>query len=202
MKALVPLFGALLLMVLLCSIPQPSGGTPTCGERPVVNLPLSLRQINWLGPRGTGSCAWASLVTDLNWRGEFDLAQRVRATHGDGVTVQSLCQGLSNDGVPYVWTAGKNNVEFLEQALAGRRGVLVGVNWKNPSEPANHMVELAHLDSQWACVIDCNYPKQDRWMTRDEFLVQFEGTGSIGFVPLYPAVPPLANQYKVLGVTP
>lgn len=185
-----------LVLLLMFTVVEPQGSYSAYmggTERPVANVPVALRQINWLGPHGSGSCAWASLITDLNWSGEFARAQRVRATHGDGVTVQSLCAGLTRDGVPYVWTSGRNDVAFLEQALAGRRGVLCGVNWEEPTKEANHMIVLSHLDAQSAAIIDPNYPSRDRWMTRDEFLSVWFGTGSIGFVPLYSAVPPMSK---------
>jgi hypothetical protein len=186
-----------LVILLMFTVVEPQGnvsGSFMGGtERPVANVPVALRQINWLGPHGSGSCAWASLATDLNWEGEYALAKRIRATHGDGVSVKSLCAGLTAEHIPFAWSSGKGDVAFLEAALAGRRGVLCGVNFEHPVDDANHMVVLSHLDAQSAALIDPNYPSRDRWMTREEFLSLWSSTGSIAFVPLYSPTNPLAH---------
>ena len=149
MKHFFALVGSLLLMVLLCATPPQAGDVLVASERPVVNLPQSLRQINWLGRQGQGSCAWASLIMDLNWSCEFAEAQRIRSFYGDGVTVSSLCSALDREQVPYVCTARKNNVELLEQAVSGRRAVLVGVNWEHQTQEANKLVLLTHINQSW-----------------------------------------------------
>jgi hypothetical protein len=194
MKPFAVLLGVLLFAVVLCCGAQPSASFVGSVERPTVNLPVALRQINWLGPHGSGSCAWASLVMDLNWSGEYQLAQHIRASHGDGVTVQSLCKGMTAERIPYVWTAGAANVGLLEQALAGRRPVLVGVNFEHPNDEANHMILLIHIDDQEVCLLDNNRPRNDRWMSRDEFVNKYWiPSGSIALVPLFSPVPPLAH---------
>jgi hypothetical protein len=35
--------------------------------------------------------------------------------------------------------------------------------------PIHHMITLAHIDSDWACVVDNNDPGHYRWMPDDEF---------------------------------
>ena len=44
---------------------------PVKKERPTVNLPLALRQSNWQGAQGQGSCTWATMVSLLRWQGRY-----------------------------------------------------------------------------------------------------------------------------------
>ena len=54
------------------------------------------------------------------------------------------------------------------------------------------MVSLVHLDSQYACVLDNNYPGVDQyeWMSVDEFLRTFTGGRSGWAVVLLDGGPP------------
>jgi hypothetical protein len=43
-------------------------------EYPAVNPPLGLRQPNWLGRQGEGSCVHANMVTLFHWQGHHQMA--------------------------------------------------------------------------------------------------------------------------------
>jgi hypothetical protein len=58
-----------LLLTTGCNSPRLHLPKLVQSERPTVNLPLALRQSNWLGPQGDGSCTWATLVSLLRWQG-------------------------------------------------------------------------------------------------------------------------------------
>ncbi len=46
------------------------GRTPAAKiEYPTVNLPISLRQSNWLGNKNEGSCVHATMISLLRWQG-------------------------------------------------------------------------------------------------------------------------------------
>jgi hypothetical protein len=191
-----PFVAILLACILLATGIDPSWQLSTgglCTERPICNVPVKLRQLNWLGNQREGSCSWASLITALNWCGEYEKAQNVKARQGNGESPESLAVGMSQLGVKYAWTVGKDDVAFLEQALAGRRAVMVAIDEGDGSDNECHMVVLAHLDATSACLIDNNRPSVDRWMSREEFLDEWLETGSWAVVPLYSPVPPLAT---------
>ena len=45
------------------------GRTPAAKiEYPTVNLPISLRQSNWLGNKNEGSCVHATMISLLRWQ--------------------------------------------------------------------------------------------------------------------------------------
>lgn len=195
--AVKPLFAILAACVLLLVVlGEPNWHVkvaPVCAERPVVNVPVAFRQLNWLGSQREGSCSWASLVTSLNWCGEYDKAKLVRSQEGNGESPTSLASNMTRLGVKYAWTVGQDDIAFLEQALASRRAVMVAIDEDDANDDECHMVVLAHLDGSTACLIDNNDPSEDRWMSRQEFLQEWVDTGSWAVVPLYSPVPPLAT---------
>ena len=60
----------LLVMVAGCESPR-RFRPPVRKEHPTVNLPLALRQSNWWGQDGQGSCTWATMVSLLRWQGRY-----------------------------------------------------------------------------------------------------------------------------------
>lgn len=78
--------------------------------------------------------------------------------------------------------------------LAMRTGRPVGVTYgygefyQNQTIP--HMVMLAHLDAQWAAIIDNNDPTVWTWMTRGEFLKRWTHLGGQGWAYVLIAPPP------------
>src|SRR5689334_6705611 len=59
-------------------------------EYPTVNVPPSLRQSNWLGSQGEGSCVHATMVSLFNWQGRPQLAAWWKAHNGDGEWAEDL----------------------------------------------------------------------------------------------------------------
>lgn len=152
-------------------------------ERPVVNIPLGLRQENWLGKQGEGSCVWASTVSLLRWQGRYNAADWVRENCGDGQSVGSHVYQMEKIGLRYAFITN-GNVKFLEWCCRTRRGagvvVMGGV----------HMVNLVHLDSQWACILDNNNVSRYYWVPREKFLSEWRTSGGLAFTVVYsPAAP-------------
>jgi hypothetical protein len=186
---------AICVMLLICSAltGPPTATSIASGERPTVNVPVQLRQANWLGPHREGCCTFASLCTALNWCGQYRDAQNIRQHYGDGQSPDSLARNMAKANLRFAWTVGDNNVAFLEQALAGRRAVMVAID-ADPTTSELHMVDLVHLDSRNACLIDNNRPSEYVWVSRDAFLRNWEFSGSWAVVPLVGApAPPLSN---------
>lgn len=194
MKAIIPIAILVAAMIILSFQPLDCGfGPGLCSERPTVNLPVALRQSNWFGAHGGGSCFWASLVSDCNWSGLYDKAKAIRAHHGDGVSTQSAIQGLRSEGIPFVYTEGKHDMGFLETALAGRRAPLIAIHesWMPANE--DHCVLLAYLDQSQAAFIDNNHISEDRWISREYLEQIWDGADSLAIVTLLPPMPPLAH---------
>ena len=61
---------------------EPDMGSPPAAktEYPTVNLPVSLRQSNWLGNQEEGSCVHATMISLLRWQGRYNTADYWRET--------------------------------------------------------------------------------------------------------------------------
>lgn len=185
-------------------------------ERPIVNVPLSLRQANWLGPsqrmpngswERSGSCAWATLCNAEQFLGRPDLVRKIKATKSGSTDPRYLAEQMTAMGIPFAMTLGQNDIAFIEKALAGRRGVMVEIDEDTPEENERqiketgvnetHMVLVTYIDSSKTddhavCLLDCNYPRLNRWMSLERFESIWEPVGSWAVVPLGTPVPPLA----------
>lgn len=155
-------------------------------EYPTVNLPVGLRQQNWLGPKRSGSCVYASTVMLLRWQGRYDLAEQVQQI-GDGSWSERLGRDLTVRGIRFAETTN-GSVRFLEWACATRRGA--GVTW-GYDQPGGHMLCLVHLDEQRAGILDNNYPDKITWLERDEFIAWWKKSGgwAVSVVVGPPAAP-------------
>ena len=111
----------LLAMVAGCESPGRSCTAGARSERPTVNLPLAMRQSNWWGPQGQGSCTWATMVSLLRWQGRYHTADWVRQNCGDGEWPDDMAQRLDEAGVRYAYVTN-GDVKFLEWACRTRRG--------------------------------------------------------------------------------
>lgn len=172
----------------------------SCLERPVVNLPASLRQQNWVAitadGQELGSCAHAELVSLLVWENRPETALRWRRTHGGGVTTADMHAKLDAAGIRYAATHGRCDVSFLEWSLATRRGCAVCVpgwvpTWSPGCEKWTHMLLLADSTPTHYGLIDCNDTSHLYWINRGYFLREWKSAGSWALSPLYSPLPPL-----------
>lgn len=159
---------------------------------PQVNPPIPLRERNYAG----GSCSYASTITLLRWQGQYKIAAYVRMRCAGGTNPEVLAQSLDECGVRYAMTKGRANVAFLEWACNTRRGACVGVYGDGSGSPyeARHMLNVVHLDSKWAGILDNNYTKEILWIPREKFLKHWIGSGSWAVVPVYSPAPPLPRR--------
>jgi hypothetical protein len=153
-------------------------------EFPTVNLPLNMRQRNWLGDEGEGSCVHATMVMLFRWQGRDDLADLWRKTYGNGESYETLEKKLEAQGVRYAYTT-KGDVEFLEWACRTRRGCGVTV------DGGAHMVALVHFDANWAGVLDNNQVDVITWYRRDDFVKHWREAHGWAVTPVYDPAPPL-----------
>lgn len=177
-------------------------GTPNDGETPVVarkeyptvNIPESLRQRNWRGSLGEGSCVHANMVSLFRWQGHYKMANLWRNTYGNGEVADetwgfedNLKAKLNKQGVRFAQTTN-GDVAFLEWACSTRRGCGVTVMG------GRHMVTLVHFDEEWAGILDNNNPETYIWVPRETFVSEWHNSNGWAVTPVYTPPPPLPNM--------
>jgi hypothetical protein len=160
-------------------------------EYPTVNLPVSLRQKNWRGPKGEGSCSHAAMVSLFRWQGRYALASYWRKTYGDGEVADAtwdsrdnLADKLNRDKVRFAYTTD-GDVSFLEWACSTRRGCGVTIMG------GKHMVCLVHFDEKWAALMDSNDVDTLIWVPRKTFISEWVNSNGWAVAPVYTPAPPL-----------
>jgi len=150
-------------------------------ERPVVNLPVSLRQENWLR---SGSCVHATFVSLLRWQNRPNTANWWRRTHGGGEYPDHFARQLDVANIRYAQITN-GDVSFLEWACRTRRGC--GITVKG----GRHMVALVHLDSKWACLLDNNSVEKYIWLPRATLIAEWKASYGWAVTPIYTPAAPL-----------
>lgn len=150
-------------------------------ETPIVNLPLALRQANWVY-RGEGSCAHATIVSLLRWQFRFRTAEDYKRTHGGGVYPSTLEAALSAANIRYASTK-TGDVSFLDEACRERRGAGIVVMG------GRHMVALVHLDGERAGILDNNDVRSTIWIPRETLISEWQNSGGFAVCLLYAPAP-------------
>jgi len=158
-------------------------------ERPTVNVPLGLRQRNWLGSEGEGSCVHASLISVMRWQGKYELADLWRRSYGDGEYMSRLAKKLDANNVIYAYVTN-GDVNFLEWACSTRRGCGVTV------QGGAHMVTLVHLDNEWAAILDNNDVDKFKWIPRATFIAEWKASYGWAVTVLYSPAAPLPKRLE------
>lgn len=178
-----------LTMILVLVLMWVSAGL--CQEVPVVNLPLELREKNWQGPLGEGSCVHSTMVMALRWQQEYRLAEHWRQTYSDGEYADdswhygsNLARKFDSENVRYAYVTN-GDVGFLEWAISTRRGC--GVTVKG----GRHMTLLVHLDEEKAGLLDNNRIDEIIWVDRDRFIAEWRASNGWAVSVLYTPAPPL-----------
>lgn len=174
-----------IVILLICtfSVQQPITVAQAAIERPVVNLPIALRQSNW-SSGGQGCCVWATTVSLLNWQGRERTAERLRQMADGGAEPEGFAQRLDSLGIRYAYVTN-GDVKFLEWAMRTRRGCGVVISG------GSHFVCLVHLDSKWACLLDNNSVQKYRWVPRESFIAEWQSSYGWGLSVLYGPSAPL-----------
>jgi hypothetical protein len=186
MKRTLAIIALLLAVTVGCRTPNAVKAAST-RERPVVNVPLELRQHNWT-VQGNGSCTWASLISLLRWQGRYNTADWVRQNCGGGEWSADMAKTLDGANVRYAYTTS-GDVKFLEWACRTRRGCGITIMG------GAHMVALVHLDDKWAALLDNNNVAEYRWVPRESLLAEWRASDGWAITPVYTPAAPLP-QYE------
>jgi hypothetical protein len=151
-------------------------------EMPIVDIPENVRVKNYAG----GSCVYASTESAFMQVNAPDWAAYYRQEHSGGSGAETLGRYLTKDGVRYVQTTS-GDVSVLEWAMRTRRMVIIAYH---PS----HYVNLVHLDSQWAGILNNNHVHDIEWISASEFIRNWKGYGGEATVLLYDPIPPLPRK--------
>ncbi len=161
------------------------GKTPAVRyEYPTVNLPISLRQSNWLGSKNEGSCVHATMTSLLRWQGRYNTADYWRKNYGNGESPEDLAAKFDRERMRYAYVTD-GDVSFLEWACSTRRGCGVTVMG------GRHMVALVHFDEEWAGILDNNDVNKITWVPRDTFVSEWQNSNGWAVTPVYNPAPPL-----------
>jgi len=155
-------------------------------ERPIVNIPMELRQGNWLGSGGLhdGSCVWASMVSLLHWQGRHNTAEWLRRHYGGGEWPGHFADQLDKAGIRYAYVTNGDEA-FLEWACSTRRGAGITVMG------GIHMVTLVHLDEKWAAILDNNDVTKFIWIPREKLIAEWKASRGWAVTPIYTPAAPL-----------
>lgn len=185
------MFKLLLLLSLVlatagCNVGIDLTGGPklAVAERPVVNLPVALRQPNWLGPQRQGSCVWATLTSLLRWQGRYHTADYLKQRYGDGEWAERFAERLNAEGIRFAQTTD-GDMAFIDLACKTRRGcgaVIMG---------GRHMIAIVHASETEIGILDPNDVNRIHYVPRDSFETEFKNSGGWAFAVLYTPAPPL-----------
>jgi len=153
-------------------------------ERPVVNVPLALRQSNWRGFQGQGSCVHATMISLFRWQYRLKTADYWRRAYGDGEYPEDLAAKFNKEGIRYAYVTN-GDVRFLEWACRTRRGCGITVMG------GAHMVALVHLDDKWAAILDNNNVERFIWVPRETLIAEWKASYGWAVTPIYTPAAPL-----------
>jgi hypothetical protein len=175
---------ALLLLVACSGCEQPQTKNVVKKERPTVNVPMSDQQKNWLGNQREGSCVHASMISLLRWQGRYKMADYWRSHYGNGEWPEDMEAKFNREGIRFAQTT-KGDVKFLEWACKTRRGCGITIMG------GSHMVDLVHLDSKWAGLLDNNAVGKIIWIPRETLIAEWKASYGWAITPVYTPAAPL-----------
>ena len=167
-----------------CEFNEDMGMPVSIKERPTVNVPAALRQSNWRGPQGQGSCVHATMISLFRWQYRLNTADYWRRTYGDGEYPEDLAAKFDQEGIRYAYVTN-GDVRFLEWACRTRRGCGITVMG------GAHMVALVHLDNKWAAILDNNNVERFIWVPRETLIAEWKASYGWAVTPIYTPAAPL-----------
>jgi hypothetical protein len=150
-----------------------------------IDLPKALRHHNTTGVDGYGLCVFWSITHAARWQQEgplLDFAVLMEKERGGGwpEKVDKMIAKYAAT-VDYLQYIGRDAI-VLTASLKSNRLPSVTYCGRDPHYRGTiaHMVNLVHLDDQWACILDNNYIGENDlvWMTPSEFFERWRGKGS------------------------
>lgn len=168
------------------------------------DLPPALRLKNIGGTDGAGLCVFTSINHAARFQNEKDLwdFQRQMSHEPGGGYPEKVDRMLAKYApkVHYVQYEG-NDLSVLEKVLASGRMPAVTYDGRDPNYgPLRiaHMVNLIHLDKNWAVILDNNFIKDGEqcWMTREEFASRWRGGDRLAWAVFLSAPAPAPIPQK------
>lgn len=179
-------------------------------EVPPSNLPLPLRQKNWVDSRGSGSCVIASSVYHFRWMGQPEIANHFRKSYAGGQTDTSIKAKWKAAGIPFACTGDKSydrsatmaygDPDFLEWASDTRRGAII---WYFDSHCVN-FCGYSKIDGQEFALL-CDNNRIDKFIRipKQQFLKNWRGYGGFACTALLPPAPCLPYEgYQSVAYRP
>lgn len=158
------------------------GGRLSPAGKPIqVDLPGSMHLQNKGGSDGAGLCVFTSIDHAARWQNILPLIgfrDYMTKFPGGGYPqkvdafIKRRCAELKVP-IPAYIQVEKTDLEILRKATATGRMVCITYCYSPTGRyrgHISHMVNLPHLDQEWAAILDNNYPGEDRyeWMTPAE----------------------------------
>ena len=160
----------------LVAVPLP----PQVADTPTCNIPPPLRQKNWLGPKGQGSCVYASLTSHARWLNLFRIADLIagprgdgHGKYGDGEFETRLMENLDREGIDHAETR-KADPRFLDWCDKERRGAIM---WWKPYHCCLFVGWVEHNGRQYAAILDNNRTEDFELTEREQFIRLWAGYG-------------------------
>lgn len=185
----------LLFVTVGCEIPTTVYPLPApVAEYPVCNLPLPLRQQNWSGRLGQGSCVYASLINHVRWLNMPEFANEIRQSRGDGEYASRLMAWLDSKGLGYDFTE-RGDPRFLDQCAYDRKGCIL---WWKPYHCCTFVGWVQDTEGQqFAAVLDNNYTSKFEYIPREQFARLWAGYGGFALsIKNDPAIPLPYRSYE------
>lgn len=199
-------------------VPTATPASPS-GVRATADLPATQHMRNVGGRDGAGLCVFTSIQHAAYWQSVHTLdgfREYMRSQLGGGypskvdAMLAAFCRQKGVPVPPYAQHTGGDD-SFLELALRTDRMPSVTYDGRDDFYRSNvyHMVNLSHLDSTRAAIIDNNRPGLWLWMSRADFLGRWRGSGGGWAVvlldpppPPYTDAPAAAVRHEWVGTGP
>jgi hypothetical protein len=152
---------------------------------PPAALPESLRQKNWIGSQGEGSCHHAAFCDVLRRQDMPEMAGWWRRHNGNGSHTASLVAKAERVGIKMAFTKD-GDVKFLDWCT--RTGRSAAVYWPGSSEL--HAITFNGFNGPWAYVTDNNSPSRQVRMTKTEFLRKWRSVGGHALTVMHTPIAP------------
>lgn len=165
-------------------------------ERPPMNLPVSLRQRNWLSANQEGSCVHASMTSLFRWHNQLRLAEWWRTNYSGGENEIDLQRKLRERGVPYT-SVNQGQAWFLDEASRTRHGCIL---WWKPGHCCTFCGWVRGEDGViYGAILDNNYPNRIELTERSKLIRLWNGYGGFALTLQAPPTTPIpAQSYEVI----
>lgn len=149
-------------------------------ERPVVNVPKSMHERNWVDRNGSGSCVHASTLLVLKWQGQDELAKYWRENYAGGETARSIMNYYEQEGLRFACTTN-GDPSFLDWCSDERLGCIL---WFKPSHCCTLLGWGLIEGEVCGAIQDNNSPGKIEWYRRDDLLREWRTRGGFAATPI------------------